>query len=456
MAERFTFRTRIDAPPEAVAEWHKNPLALERLSPPFDGVERDSDPESIREGMIAKLKMSVGPVKQRWTAEHKQVARLSFVDEQVSGPFRMWRHAHRFLPDGTGACVLEDDVAFALPLAPASAPALPWVKQRLTRTFRYRHDVTAGDVLALHDKAPRRIAITGATGFIGRTLVPYLRATGSEVLILRRAGSKRRLPKGWGTEVDWDPSRAELDPALEGVDAVIHLAGENVAGRWNDEQKRRILQSRHQGTETLAAGLAALKSPPGAFVSASGVAYYGDGGEAVLEERSSSGHGFLSDVCRAWEGAAEPLVDKGVRTVHLRIGMVLGAHGGALAQMMLPWRMGLGSVLGSGEQWVSWISVDDLLDVIARGVWDDALVGAVNAVTDRPVRQKALAQTLGRVLRRPVVATLPSQVVRTLFGELADEGLLCSQRVKPSALLARGHRFRHPSLESALRHVVGR
>lgn len=406
--------------------------------------------------MVAKLKMSVGPMKQRWTAEHKQVARLSFVDEQVSGPFRMWRHAHRFLPDGTGACVLEDDVAFTLPLAPASAPVLPWVKHRLTRTFRYRHDVTAGDVLALHDKAPRRIAITGATGFIGRTLVPYLRATGSELLILKRAGSKRRLPSGWGTEVDWDPGSEELDPALEGLDAMIHLAGENVAGRWNEDQKHRILNSRHQGTEKLAATLAALHTPPKAFVSASGIGYYGDGGEAVLEERSSSGHGFLSDVCRAWEGAAEPLKDVGVRTVHLRIGMALGAHGGALAQMVVPWRLGLGGVLGSGDQWVSWISIDDLLDVITRAVWDDKLVGAVNAVTDRPVRQRSLAHTLGRVLRRPVMATVPSQVVRTLFGELADEGLLCSQRVKPSALLAREHRFRHPSVESALRHVLGR
>jgi uncharacterized protein (TIGR01777 family) len=237
----------------------------------------------------------------------------------------------------------------------------------------------------------------------------------------------------------------------------VHLAGENVAaGRWNDARKLRIRSSRVDGTRMLAAALAQMERPPRALITASAVGYYGDRGDAWMDERSAPGTGFLAEVCRAWEAATEPARSAGIRVAHLRFGVVLSAAGGALKRMLLPFKLGAGGVLGSGDQYMSWISIDDAVGAIVHAVAERSIAGPVNAVAPAPVTNREFTQALGRVLRRPTVFPMPAFAARLAFGEMADEMLLASTRVRPSRLEETGYRFEHTSVEQALRHVLGR
>jgi len=246
------------------------------------------------------------------------------------------------------------------------------------------------------------------------------------------------------------------ESGLKGLDAVIHLAGENVIGRWTKRKKERIKDSRVIGTRLLSESLARLGDPPHVLVCASAIGYYGDRGEAVLDERLPPGEGFLSEVCREWEAAADPARQKGIRVVHLRLGMVLSADGGALARMLPLFRIGLGGRIGGGDQYWSPIAIDDVLGAIMHVIGTEGLEGAVNAVAPNPVTNSEFAETLGRVLSRPTLASTPAFVARLLLGEAADEFLLTSTRVVPRRLLETGYRFQFPELEGALHHVLGK
>ncbi|MBZ0158595.1 MAG: TIGR01777 family oxidoreductase [bacterium] len=296
------------------------------------------------------------------------------------------------------------------------------------------------------------VLITGSTGFVGSALVPFLATGGHRVTRLVRA-----TPEHGIAEVQWDPEAGIIDTArLEGLDAVVHLAGENIAaGRWTAEKKVKIRDSRVGGTRLLCDSLAGLKQPPKVLVCASAIGYYGDRGDEVLTEESTLGSGFLAEVCREWEAAAKSAVQKGIRVVHLRFGMVASATGGALAKLLPPFKMGLGGVLGTGNQYISWIALDDLLGVIAHALTTEALQGPVNAVTPNPVTNQEFTRTLGRILGRFTLFPIPATAAHLAFGEMADEVLLASQRVQPTRLLATGYRFRYPDLEGALRHSLG-
>ena len=295
-----------------------------------------------------------------------------------------------------------------------------------------------------------KILVTGSSGLIGSALVPALGAGGHAVVRLTRSAKKQ------ADGPRWDPDSGTLDPApLEGLDAVVHLAGEDISsGTWNTAKKTRIRQSRVESTRLLARTLAALDRRPATLVSASAVGYYGDRGEEILTEESQSGNGFLAAVCRDWEAATSRATEAGIRVVHLRFGVVLTAHGGALARMLGPFRMGMGGPLGSGRQYVSWIAIDDALGAIAHVLSNPIVRGAVNVASPRPVTHREFAQTLGRVLGRPTVLGMPALTVRFMFGEMATEVLLASQRLEPARLLATGFQFRFPELEGALRHLL--
>jgi hypothetical protein len=256
----------------------------------------------------------------------------------------------------------------------------------------------------------------------------------------------------------WDPTSGRIDlRALEGIEAVVHLAGENIAaGRWTPERKAQIRKSRVQGTRLLAETLARLAKPPRVLVCASAMGYYGDRGDEILREDSPPGTGFLAELCQAWEAASEPAARAGVRVVKLRIGIVLSARGGALARMLLPFRLGLGGRIGSGRQYMSWIALDEVIQVILHALTTPALVGPTNTATPNPVTNLEFTRTLGRVLRRPTFFPLPAFAARLAFGEMADELLLASARLEPARLLASGYTFRYPELEGALRKVLGR
>ncbi|MEE8109621.1 MAG: TIGR01777 family oxidoreductase [bacterium] len=298
-----------------------------------------------------------------------------------------------------------------------------------------------------------KILVSGASGLVGSALVPALIAGGHSVVRLVRSA-----PKNGADEVMWDPAAGTLDASsVEGVNAAVHLSGENIGeGRWTPRKKTIIRDSRVKSTRLLAETLARLGRPPGVLVCASAVGYYGDRGEEVLREESPAGTGFLADTCREWESAAEPAVQKGIRVVHLRSGIVLSPKGGALAKMLPPFKMGLGGKLGSGRQYMSWISLDDMIGVIIHGIETEALSGPVNVVAPQSVTNLEFTKTLGQVLSRPTPFALPAFMVRLAFGEMADAALLASTRVVPARLQNSGYAFLHTELKGALRHVLGK
>jgi uncharacterized protein (TIGR01777 family) len=297
-----------------------------------------------------------------------------------------------------------------------------------------------------------KVAITGASGLVGTALVPFLTTGGHEVVRLVRRHARGR------EETRWDPERGEIDrAALDGVEAVVHLAGASIAeGRWTSARKRELRESRVGPTRLLAETLAGLPRPPRVLVSSSAIGYYGERGDEWVDEASPAASDFLGALAREWEEACDPAARAGIRVVRLRTGLVLTPEGGALGRMLLPFKAGVGGVLGPGRQFVSWIAIDDLLDVIQLAMTAASLAGPVNAVAPEPVTNREFTKTLGRVLGRPTLVPAPAFALRLAFGELADATLLASTRVRPSRLLAAGHRFRFPDLEGALRHLLGR
>jgi len=299
--------------------------------------------------------------------------------------------------------------------------------------------------------SPMHVAITGSKGLVGAALVPFLTTGGPRVTRLVRSS-----PDAF--DLLWDPTQGVRDlPRLEGVDAVVHLAGENIAaGRWTPRRKEEIRRSRVEGTRALCESLANLNRPPRVLVGASAIGFYGDRGDEVLSEASRPGSGFLAEVCQEWEAAAEPAERAGVRVVHLRFGMILSPAGGALKKMLVAFKLGLGGPVGSGRQFMSWIALDDAIGAVLHALCTNALTGGVNAVAPGALTNAEFCRVLGHVLSRPAVVPFPAVAARLLFGELAEALLLASTRVVPTRLEASGYQFRHPALEGALRHLLGR
>lgn len=298
---------------------------------------------------------------------------------------------------------------------------------------------------------PATVAVTGATGLIGTALVDALRRDGVRVRRLVRSAND-----GGAGEVVWDPARAVLNPGeLRGVDAVVHLAGEPVGERWSREKKRRIRDSRVEGTALLARALAAMDAPPRTLLSASAVGIYGDRGDELLSEDSAPGDDFLAGVAQAWEAAADPARAAGIRVVLPRFGVVLSPRGGALEKLLPPFKLGVGGKLGSGRQWVSWIGLGDAVRAVRFLLDTPSLAGPVNVTAPTPVTNAALTEAVGHAVGRPTFTTVPATALRLMMGEMADATLLASQRAVPRRLLDAGFRFEHPEVAGALRAELG-
>jgi uncharacterized protein (TIGR01777 family) len=299
------------------------------------------------------------------------------------------------------------------------------------------------------------VLVTGASGFIGSALLPALRAAAHRPIVAVRG---RDVPTGV-EGIAWDPEAGAIDTAaLEGIDGVVHLAGVGIGdARWTEERKQLILESRTKGTRLLVDALTGLDKRPSVLVSSSAIGYYGNRGDEVLTESSAPGRDFLARVCEQWEAAAAPAAAAGIRLVTIRTGIVLGADGGVLQRLLLPFKLGIGGRTGSGRQWMSWIALDDHVRAILHALGTPSLAGATNLTAPNPVTNSELTKTLARVLHRPAFLPTPLAPLRVRFGsELVEHLLLFSQRVIPEALVASGFEFSHPTLEDALRSVVGK
>lgn len=462
MADRVTRKTRIEAPVQVVFDWHKRPGALERLIPPWQRAQVVEHRGTIRDGDRVTLRTWMMGVASAWVVEHRDyVEGRQFRDLQLKGPFARWEHLHTFEPIDEGACFIRDDIEYELPLGGfGDAVGAAWIKERIERMLAYRHRLLVED-LAEHKRIAggRTItaAVSGATGLVGSALTPFLTTGGHRVKRIVRGEAKT------ADQVTWLPLRKTLDTAaMEGVDAVIHLAGENLFGRWTDDKKQRIRDSRVVGTRGLATALAAMDRKPRVLICASAVGYYGSRGDETLTEDSergggeSGGRNFLADVCDQWEQATQPAAEAGIRVVNLRIAPVLSPRGGALAMMAPIFRLGLGGTVGGGAQWMPWVTPEDLVSIIHFAIFTDTLHGPINAAAPNPVRNRGFVETLGRVLNRPTILPAPTFAIRWALGDLADEMLLSSLRVTPLRLAQAGYPFRHTELEPALRAVLGR
>jgi uncharacterized protein (TIGR01777 family) len=297
-----------------------------------------------------------------------------------------------------------------------------------------------------------KILIGGSHGLVGTALIKSLESQGHEVFRLVRHAPTSK------TEVEWSPDRYSIALArIEGFDAVVNLAGESIAeGRWTDDKKRRIRESRVKGTKLLGDAIANLTTTPKVFVCASAIGYYGNRGDEILTETSAAGSDFLANVCREWEEATALATEKGIRVVNARFGIILDTEGGALKKMLPPFRMGVGGKIGSGKQWMSWIALDDVVGGIQFALANDSIRGPVNFVAPAPVTNAEFTKTLGRVLSRPTIFPIPAFGVRLLFGEMGEALLLAGQRVKPERLLQAGYKFQHAELATAMRDLLAR
>lgn len=300
-----------------------------------------------------------------------------------------------------------------------------------------------------------KILVSGVSGPIGKALVPTLRSSGVAITRLVRTSTRVSSPNS-EEHIPWDPSRPLSPDAVSGFDAVIHLAGESIVGRWTPAKKAKIRDSRVDGTRHLAQALAQAKEKPVVFVCGSAIGYYGNRGDEMLKEGSSSGTGFLPEVCRAWEAATRPAADAGIRTVQIRTGIVLSPKGGALGKMLLPFKLAIGGRVGDGRQWMSWIDIEDMVGAIHHILKSDLLHGPVNMVAPKPVTNAEFTKTLARALSRPAIFPLPAFAVKLAFGEMGEEVLLWSQRVEPTKLIMSGYPFRFRELRASLENVLGR
>jgi hypothetical protein len=431
-------------PPTTVFDWHDRPGAFERLTPPWEDIRMVARQGGLEAGATLELSMPLlGPLRTRWLGHHTWCERPDgFIDVADQGPFASWTHTHRFEPDETGTR-MTDRIDWVAPLGPLGWAGHPMIRQRLARTFAWRHERIARD-LARHrevDAPPLRIAMTGSTGLVGTALSAFLTTGGHTVVPLTRDRQ--------GDGIFWDPLGGEVGPGLADVDAVVHLAGAPIAGgRWTEAYKASIRDSRVVGTQTLVRALADL--PPKVFVSTSAVGFHGDRGDAILTEESPPGQGFLADVCQAWEAATDPLRAAGWRVAVVRTGLVISGAGGLLEPLLPLFRLGLGGRLGDGQQWMSCIHIDDLV-ALYHHLLTRELEGVFHGTGPTPVTNADFTRILARALRRPALAPAPAFALRLALGrEKADELLLAGQRAVPARALDSGFRFDAPTLADAL------
>ena len=451
----FLYKSHYPCSAEDLYSYHSRPGALERLLPPWEKNRIISKQGNISPGSQVKLKMYAGPFPFYFHARHiEDKPGEMFRDIQEKGPFSSWSHSHFFHNTEQGS-LLEDKIEYALP-GHRFLPnfVINHIERKLTRIFQQRQRTLSADI-ALHQHCshtPLRILITGASGVLGKSLVPLLTTGGHKVWTL-----VRRHPEPDKNEIFWDPETGILNQSdLPELDGVIHLAGEYIGlKRWTTASKQRVLESRIKGTNLLARTLASLKNQPKVLLSASAVGYYGNCGDMLMEETAPPGKDFISTVCEQWEKAATPAGDAGIRTVFLRMGVSMTPKGGALHKMLSNAPFGFMRRFGSGRQCISWISDDDLISAMLHALTTPSLQGPVNIASSNPVTNEELMSTMAQVTGRPLLFPIPGRLFEAVYGQMAREIILSGCRVSNKKLLDTGFKFRHPDLNKSLRNMLG-
>jgi uncharacterized protein len=453
--ERFAKRTRIQAPAELVMAWHERPGALERILPPWEFLRIVDWDRSLVDGARAVFTVSIGGLPRRWVADHfDYIPGRQFCDVQPVGPFAYWRYIHKADPDGPDACFYEDDIEYRLPFGyPGRLLGGGYVRRRLERIYAYRHAIVKHDNLlhARFSQQPLKILVSGWSGLLGSPLVHFLSAGGHSISVLTRdtGGTYAKV-------IPWNPKEGAIPlERLEGFDAIVHLDGELGHSTRSADRKNSSRREPLRDTELLCQALAKLAAPPRVLICGSSLASYGDRGSTELAESAVPGEGFPSEPQYAREQLTESLRDRGIRVAHLRFGSILTWAGGMLRRRLLPHRLGLGYVLGAGDQYRSWVTLDDALGAVLHVIGSDEISGPVIVSAPNPVRERELSEILARSLRRPAPLRIPKSFARILQGGEIERSPSASTRAQPAKLLATDYLFRNPDLDSALRHLLG-
>jgi uncharacterized protein (TIGR01777 family) len=460
---RYIFIKSIPVPAtnKETFDYHTREGALERLVPPWSILTVNSHEGNIKDGAMSTFKVRLGFIGFHWKAAHfGYVQDRRFQDKMVKGPFQSWTHTHSFIPDKIGQCRMEDKIAYSPPFGKLGAMLLHNIIQNnLNQLFHYRHRILSNDI-RLWKLAGRirglKILITGSNGLIGSSLIPLLTAAG-EHKITRLERPSSRHNEIHSSSLFWDPSSDKINlKDLEGFDVVIHLAGENIFGRWTDSKKQRILESRVKSTRLLCDSLIKLANPPSTLICASATGFYGNQGNQVLAEESKPGFGFLSEVCRKWEESTQIAKDDGIRVVNSRFGVVLTPNAGMLQKLLALSRFGLGLRFGHENQYISWVSIEDVIGSIFYSIINSSLKGPVNVVSPNPVTNLEFSKTIARIVESKIMLPISQKLATMMLGELADSLIASSALVVPNKLSIAGYRFINPDLEDALRLLLGR
>lgn len=449
-------KSTFSASAQSLYSYHAQAGALERLIPPWDKVTILKRHGGLGEGGRTSLQLHIGPFSTQFEAHHlKAIEGVMFEDIQHKGPFQYWHHNHHFEDTPKGG-LLTDHVRYQLPFHKLLPPFIKnYISNNLDRTFKYRHKIIEND-LKRHSqystKKPLTFLISGASGVLGKELIPFLTVGGHKVWTL-----VRRKPRPNSQEIFWDPVEGTIDiEAIPRIDTVIHLAGEYIGlGRWSDNKKREVIESRKRGTDLLATTIAGLKEPPSVFLSSSAIGYYGDCKTTLIDEAHHRGHGFMAEVCDTWEKATQPAIDAGIRTVQLRMGVALSARGGALQRLLQIAPIGFPKSLGNGKQFTSWISSGDMLAAMLHCICTESISGPINIAAPNPVTNEELLYTLARLKKKPIFPRVPPSYLTFFYGEMAREIALSSCRVSAQKLINSGFVFEHNTLEEAIKSQLG-
>ena len=450
-------QTRFNFPASEVFQWHCRDGAFERLTPPWQEARIIDTVGEIEDNGSIIIKTKIGPMWIKWKLKHAGFLNgRQFRDILIKGPFKYWNHLHNVISDGPDSSVLEDRIEFAMPFGIfGTIFGSPKVKRMLKSMFEYRHRVLQDD-LTEHAKYTNpeslKILISGSNGLIGSTLTSFLRTGGHRVSRLVRSQSDMT-----STDIFWSPNKGIIKTSdLEGFDFVIHLAGENVAnGRWNSRSKDKILQSRVLGTKLLSETLAKLKTPPKALLCASASGYYGNSGDTSVNEAHVLGDGFLPMVVQQWEQATKNASDAGIRVINMRLGVVLNPRGGALKKMLTPFKLGIGGRIGTGEQYISWVTLDDVIGAMHHIMTGCDIQGPVNIAAPTPATNAEFTKHLARSLHRISIMPVPAFMIKLLFGDMGKETVLTSTRMDSTKLISSGYRYKFANLGPALDHMLG-